>query len=78
MRAALLLLDGVEIIDEYQCRDAVSLQPRVGGVPHDGQHPSARAFPWVKLPIPRYARRQASCTTSSESAGLPVSQRASV
>src|ERR1700751_1200666 len=35
----------------------------------------ARAFPWEKLPIPRSARRQASCTTSSESARLPVSQR---
>jgi hypothetical protein len=37
----------------------------------------ARALPPAKPPMPRKARKHASCATSSASARLPVSQRAS-
>jgi hypothetical protein len=42
LRPDVLIHDAFEIIDEFQGRGAISLQPGVSSVPHDRQHPCAR------------------------------------
>ena len=62
-RGCLGVADQTECFGTALCRTMVSTQ--------------ARALPSLIPEIPRNARKHASCTTSSASVELPVSQRAS-